>query len=126
MNKTATTPPWDPDSTIFPTRKNLPAIPGAPPEAAWFWGDDDYIGRLNLLTPARVKAAAAEIKTGEVVPLEYVFNLLQTTAQGPECLHSFRPVFHSTSLNSPASHGNSLNTRSRSSLKALPTMTSTS
>ncbi len=31
------------------------------------------IGRLNLLTPARVKAAAAEIKTGEMVRLEYVF-----------------------------------------------------
>jgi hypothetical protein len=70
MNKTATTIPFDPDSTIFPTRKNLPTIPGAPPEAAWVWGDDDYIGRLNLLTPTRVKAAAAEIKTGEVIPLE--------------------------------------------------------
>ena len=29
------------------------------------------IGRLNLLTPSRVKAAAAsEVKTGEVVPLK--------------------------------------------------------
>jgi len=70
MNKTATTIPWDPDSTIFPTRKNLPTIPGAPPEAAWTWGEEDYIGRLNLLTPTRIKAASAEIKSGEVVPLE--------------------------------------------------------
>lgn len=70
MNKTATTIPWDPDCTIFPTRKNLPTIPGAPAGAAWVWGDDDYIGRLNLLTPTRIKAAAAEIKTGDVVPLE--------------------------------------------------------
>lgn len=66
----ASRPRWDPDSTAFPTRKDLPAIPGAPPEAAWFWGEEDYIGRLNLLTPARIKAASAEIKTGEVVPLE--------------------------------------------------------
>ena len=28
------------------------------------------IGRLNLLTPARVKAAAAEIRTGEIVCLK--------------------------------------------------------
>ena len=33
---------------------------------------DVQIGRLNLLTPKRVKAAASEIKTGEIVPLEYV------------------------------------------------------
>lgn len=74
MNKTATTIPWDPDCTIFPTRKNLPTIPGAPPEAAWVWGEEDYIGRLNLLTPTRIKAASAEIKTGEVVPLECVIS----------------------------------------------------
>jgi hypothetical protein len=72
MNKTATAIPWDPDCTIFPTRKNLPTAPGAPPEAAWVWGEEDYIGRLNLLTPTRIKAAAAEIRTGEVVPLEWV------------------------------------------------------
>ena len=43
MNKTATTIPWDPDCTKFPTRKELPQIPGAPAEAAWVWGDDDYV-----------------------------------------------------------------------------------
>ena len=90
-NKTALTIPFDPDSTIFPTRKELPEIPGAPPGAAWVWGENDYVrapcisvpnrvshthdrwqlGRLNLLTPTRVKAAAAEIKTGEIVPTKY-------------------------------------------------------
>lgn len=45
MNKTATTIPWDPDCTKFPTRKELPQIPGAPPEAAWVWGDSDYVSR---------------------------------------------------------------------------------
>jgi hypothetical protein len=43
MNKTATTIPWDPNSTKFPTRKELPQIPGAPSEAAWVWGDNDYV-----------------------------------------------------------------------------------
>jgi hypothetical protein len=48
MNKTATTIPWDPDSTKFPTRKELPQIPGAPPEAAWVWGDNDYVRATRL------------------------------------------------------------------------------
>ena len=43
FNKTATTPPFDPDSTRFPTRKELPDIPGAPPGAAWVWGENDYV-----------------------------------------------------------------------------------
>jgi hypothetical protein len=43
MNKTATTIPWDPNSTKFPTRKELPKIPGAPDDAAWVWGDDDNV-----------------------------------------------------------------------------------
>jgi hypothetical protein len=66
MGKTATTIPFDPDSTSFPNRKDVPKQPGAPEDACWVWGPDDNIGRLNLLTPARVKAAAAEIKTGEM------------------------------------------------------------
>ena len=28
------------------------------------WGDDDELGRKNLLTPARIKAAAAEVQEG--------------------------------------------------------------
>ena len=43
MNKTATTIPFDPDSTIFPTRKEIPENPSAPKGAAWVWGDDDYV-----------------------------------------------------------------------------------
>ncbi|KAE8154402.1 hypothetical protein BDV25DRAFT_147641 [Aspergillus avenaceus] len=61
---------WDPNSTQFPSRKELPKIPGAPDDAAWVWGKDDQLGRLNLLTPQRVKAAAAEIKTGEMFRLD--------------------------------------------------------
>jgi hypothetical protein len=70
-NKTATTIPWDPNSTKFPTRKELPKIPNAPEQAAWVWGADDYVGRLNLLTPTRVAAAAKEIRTGDIIPVKY-------------------------------------------------------
>ncbi|RAK85918.1 hypothetical protein BO79DRAFT_271598 [Aspergillus costaricaensis CBS 115574] len=67
--------PWDPNCTQFPSRKELPKIPGAPDEAAWVWGKDDSLGRLNLLTPARVKAAAAEIQTGEMIRLDLPLNV---------------------------------------------------
>ena len=73
MNKTATTIPFDPNCTTFPQRKDVPQAPYAPPgvPTAWVWGESDFIGRLNLLTPTRVKAAAAsEIKTGEMVSLK--------------------------------------------------------
>ena len=29
------------------------------------FGDDDQLGRVNLLTPARVKAAMAEVREGK-------------------------------------------------------------
>jgi hypothetical protein len=64
--------PWDPDRKSFPKRNELPSIAGAPPGAAWVWGKDDGLGRLNLLTPKRVLAASKEIKTGEMIPVKYV------------------------------------------------------
>ena len=80
--------PFDPDSTTFPSRKDVPRRDDAPENAAWVWGKDDNVckpiqvahtmylqasqlGRLNLLTPTRIKAAAAEIKTGEAISLKY-------------------------------------------------------
>lgn len=75
MADSATPILFDPDGKTFPLRKDLPSIPGAPEGAAWLWGKDDQIGRLNLLTPARVKAASAEIKNGIMVPLKYVEEL---------------------------------------------------
>lgn len=63
--------PWDPTNTSFPLLKDLPKLKNAPDDAAWVWGEDDQLGRLNLLTPERVKRAAAEeIKTGEMMPLK--------------------------------------------------------
>ncbi|KAH0158432.1 hypothetical protein KCU90_g9495, partial [Aureobasidium melanogenum] len=85
MNKTASlSMPFDPDSTIFPTRKELPTIPGAPEGAAWVWGENDNIGRLNLLTPTRVAAAAKEIKSGEIIPVNLPLNTPEIPAFGRE------------------------------------------
>ncbi|KAH8731610.1 hypothetical protein GQ44DRAFT_736039 [Phaeosphaeriaceae sp. PMI808] len=84
MNKAATQIPFNPDSTKFPTRKELPEIPGAPPEAAWVWGKNDHIGRLNLLTPTRVSAASKEIKSGEIVPVNLPLNVPNKPSFGRE------------------------------------------
>lgn len=35
--------PWDPNCDHFPSRKDLPKIPGAPDGAAWVWGKDDSV-----------------------------------------------------------------------------------
>lgn len=93
MGKTATTIPFDPDSTSFPLRKDLPRIPGAPEDAAWVWGPDDNVGRLNLLTPTRVKAAATEIKTGEMARLDLPLNVPLQPAFGREVFeHKIKPL----------------------------------
>lgn len=47
FQKTATTMPFDPNSTKFPTRKELPEISGAPPGAAWVWGENDNVSVEN-------------------------------------------------------------------------------
>ncbi|PGG96391.1 hypothetical protein GX51_07845 [Blastomyces parvus] len=85
--------PWDPDNTKLPLRKDLPKVPGAPDGAAWVWGKNDYIGRLNLLTPTRVKAAADEIKTGEIVPLNLPLNVPEQPGFGREkFIHSIKTL----------------------------------
>ena len=92
-HKTATTIPWDPNSTKFPLRKDLPAISGAPADAAWVWGTDDQLGRLNLLTPARVKAASSLIKTGDLVPLDLPLDVPSTPGFGREkFVHSIKEL----------------------------------
>ncbi|RFU34127.1 hypothetical protein B7463_g2219, partial [Scytalidium lignicola] len=84
---------WDPNSTTFPTRKELPKIPNAPEGAAWFWGNDDNIGRLNLLTPQRVKAAAANIMTGELVRLDLPMNVPEVPSfQRETFVHTIKEV----------------------------------
>ena len=73
-SKSASTIPFDPDATKLPLRKDVPQPAYAPTgvQTAWIWGENDQLGRLNLLTPTRVKAAAkSEIRTGEIVSLKY-------------------------------------------------------
>lgn len=84
MTKTAGSIPWDPDSTKFPTRHELPTIPGAPAQAAWVWGTDDNLGRINLLTPSRVAAAAKEVRSGEIVPVNLPLTVPEQPAFGRE------------------------------------------
>jgi hypothetical protein len=70
LNMSDNSIPFNPDRETFPKLKDLPKIPGAPPGAAWVWGSEDGLGRLNLLTPKRVKEAAKLIQTGEIVPVK--------------------------------------------------------
>ncbi|OJJ80996.1 uncharacterized protein ASPGLDRAFT_38604 [Aspergillus glaucus CBS 516.65] len=86
--------PWNPDSTRFPSRKELPKLPGAPEDAAWVWGEDDAIGRLNLLTPTRVKTAIQEVKTGEIIRLDLPLDVPKTPAFGREVFqHNIKELF---------------------------------
>ncbi|RPB02561.1 hypothetical protein L873DRAFT_1834055 [Choiromyces venosus 120613-1] len=69
---------FDKSSDKFPLRRELPKIDGALECAAWFWGAEDELGRLNLLIPERVKKAVAEVKTGEVITLNLPLNEVDT------------------------------------------------
>ena len=47
-----------------------------PEHATWGdWGEDDQLGRLNLITPEKVKQGVAEVKEGKTfclsLPLDY-------------------------------------------------------
>ena len=58
------------------------------------WGDDDQLGRLNLLTPARVKAAVGEVKEGLSFCLSLALDLPGGNAVNPK-RHppELKPVF---------------------------------
>jgi hypothetical protein len=70
MNKTATTIPWDPDCTKFPTRKELVDIPGAPKEAAWVWGDNDNVGFAYSASQGRTDLRRSLEGSTFLLPLE--------------------------------------------------------
>lgn len=54
----------------LPTYDQLPVRAGAPQGAAWgVFGESDELGTINLLTPERVRSAAAEIRRGQVFSL---------------------------------------------------------
>lgn len=52
MNKTATAIPFDPNSTKFPRRKDVPQAKYAPEgvPTAWVWGENDMVNVLRLKT----------------------------------------------------------------------------
>ncbi|GAY07250.1 cyclase family protein [Pseudonocardia sp. N23] len=55
-----------------PTYAQLLARTDGPPGSSWgVWGADDEIGTLNHLTPDRVRAAAALVRTGQRVRLDH-------------------------------------------------------
>jgi len=59
------------------------------------WGDDDQLGRVNLLTPERVKAAVAEVKEGLTFCLSLPLNLPGGNDVNPKRLPpKLGPVFH--------------------------------
>ena len=59
-----------------PSYDQLPIRPGAPQGAAWgVFGDDDEVGTINLLSPERVRAAAASIRSGKVFALNLPINI---------------------------------------------------
>jgi kynurenine formamidase len=60
----------------IPSYSDLPVRKGAPAGAAWgVFGDDDEVGTINLLTPARVVAATSSIRTGKVFALNLPINI---------------------------------------------------
>ncbi|KAI9811865.1 MAG: hypothetical protein M1827_005216 [Pycnora praestabilis] len=85
---------FDANATSFPKRHELPHVEGTPEGAAWFWGKDDFIGRLNLLTPTRVVAASKEIRTGEVVPLNLPLDVPKVPSFGREQFQHEIKVLH--------------------------------
>lgn len=84
---------FDAKSNSLTKRSELPDIPGAPKGAAWFWGKDDELGRLNLLTPERTAAASKLIKTGQVVNLNLPTNLPNPPVFRREAFqHTIKPL----------------------------------
>src|SRR6202050_447689 len=60
----------------LPSYDELPVRAGAPAGAAWgVFGDDDEVGTINLLTPARVVDAASSIRSGKVFALNLPINI---------------------------------------------------
>ncbi len=86
-----------------------------PPGSNWgAFGDDDQLGRLNLLTPQKVLEAVQEVKTGRVFslslpldlpggnvlnPARFAPHLSATQRDGkPVFLHSFQPDHNTTDV----------------------------
>ena len=72
----------------LPSFDELPVRADAPPGSSWgLWGDDDVFGCLNLLTPERVRAAAASAVDGEVINLNLELELPDPPLFGRRAVH---------------------------------------
>jgi hypothetical protein len=57
----------------LPPFSDLPLKKDGPPYNAWgLYGDDDELGRLNLITPEVVQKGRDAVKHGIVINLKYV------------------------------------------------------
>ncbi|KAF5542027.1 cyclase [Fusarium phyllophilum] len=71
----------------LPTFDDLPLDKNGPPGNAWgLWGPDDQLGRLNLLTPEAVRAAAGEIREGIRMSLDWPLDKLSYPPFGRQAL----------------------------------------
>lgn len=83
-------------SLPMPSFDDLPLDKSGPPGNAWgLWGSNDQLGRLNLLTPKVVAAAAAgEIREGIRISLDWPLNK-------PVAINKFRQKFEHGILPQP-------------------------
>lgn len=60
----------------LPSFDELPELEGVGVRHAWdVWGREDELGSINLVTPARVAAAAASVRTGQMISLDLPLDL---------------------------------------------------
>jgi kynurenine formamidase len=72
----------------LPGYRDLPTHRTAPDRSAWgLFGDDDEIGTINLLTPAHVQKAAAEVRDGKVFSLNWDQELPDPPILGRKAMH---------------------------------------
>lgn len=72
----------------WPEFDALPLDQNGPPGNAWgLFGQDDQLGMLNLLTPEVVAAAAAEIKHGIRISLDWPLNKPGIPTDGRKLFH---------------------------------------
>lgn len=74
-----------------PAYSELPAFEKTGERHAWeFFPEDDELGTLNFLTPETVRAAAAEVRTGQIVSLSTTLDAIDPPLA--ESRHPFRHV----------------------------------
>ncbi|KAH6880734.1 hypothetical protein B0T10DRAFT_411630 [Thelonectria olida] len=88
--------------------------PGIPKETAWIWGQDDEVGRINLLTPPHVKSVlATEQQHGIVSSLNWAMTLPQEPGFARQACQQRLEPFKDILVNDEIIH---MNTQSGSQL----------